>query len=198
MQSRSIYNTHHNFAIVSTTLHPFDKRGGSLLQRSWSVHRHQIVIIIICCFFYITLHCQGTSSAVLHQCHTPCYFHQEQKLGVEDSMGPYYGRHGAKWCIHGKPIEFGYKMWVLATRLPYAVQSFCTKVKSFRHWMALILVVWLFIFIISFQIGLARSLSDTIIHILVLVFSRGGTQVFQQRWGQCHRVHTSQACMCLQ
>jgi len=110
----------------------------------------------------------------------------------------YYGRHGAKWCIHGKPIEFGYKMWVLATRLPYAVQSFCTKVKSFRHWMALILVVWLFIFIISFQIGLARSLSDTIIHILVLVFSRGGTQVFQQRWGQCHRVHTSQACMCLQ
>ena len=85
MQSRSIYNTHHNFAIVSTTLHSFDKRGGSLLQRSWSVHRHQIVIIIICCFFYITLHCQGTSSAVLHQCHTPCYFHQEQKLGVEDS-----------------------------------------------------------------------------------------------------------------
>ncbi|XP_046662740.1 piggyBac transposable element-derived protein 3-like [Homalodisca vitripennis] len=38
-------------------------------------------------------------------------------------MVPYYGRHGAKQHIHGKPIRFEYKVWVLARRLGYIVQG---------------------------------------------------------------------------
>ena len=32
-------------------------------------------------------------------------------------MVPYYGKHGAKQCIHSKPIKFGFKLWVMATPL---------------------------------------------------------------------------------
>ena len=39
-------------------------------------------------------------------------------------MVPYFGKHGAKQYIHGKPIKFGYKMWVMATPLGYCNQ-FC-------------------------------------------------------------------------
>lgn len=39
------------------------------------------------------------------------------------SIYEYYGRHGAKQHIHGKPIHFGYKIWVLATRLGYVVKG---------------------------------------------------------------------------
>ena len=49
-------------------------------------------------------------------------FIPEQTLSVDESMIPYFGHHGAKQYIHGKPIKFGYKMWVIATRLGYAVQ----------------------------------------------------------------------------
>ena len=31
-------------------------------------------------------------------------------------MVPYFGRHGAKQYIHGKPIKFGYKLWVMSQR----------------------------------------------------------------------------------
>ena len=51
-------------------------------------------------------------------------FHPEQNLSVDESMVPYFGRHGAKQYIHGKPIKFGYKMWVLATRLGYVVRFY--------------------------------------------------------------------------
>lgn len=51
-------------------------------------------------------------------------FQPEQVLSVDESMVPYFGRHGAKQYIHGKPIKFGYKMWVLATRLGYCIQFF--------------------------------------------------------------------------
>ena len=51
-------------------------------------------------------------------------FIPEQTLSVDESMVPYFGRHGAKQYIHGKPIKFGYKMWVLATRLGYVVKFF--------------------------------------------------------------------------
>ena len=51
-------------------------------------------------------------------------FQPKQVLGVDESMVPYLGRHGAKQYIHGKPIKFGYKMWVLATRLGYVVNFY--------------------------------------------------------------------------
>ena len=49
-------------------------------------------------------------------------FIPEQTLSVDERMIPYFGHHGAKQYIYGKPIKLGYKMWVIATRLGYAVQ----------------------------------------------------------------------------
>ena len=34
----------------------------------------------------------------------------EQHVSIDESMVPYFGKHGAKQYIHGKPIKFGYKM----------------------------------------------------------------------------------------
>ena len=34
-------------------------------------------------------------------------------------MVPYYGRHGCKQYIQNKPVNFGHKLWVAATSLPY-------------------------------------------------------------------------------
>jgi len=39
----------------------------------------------------------------------------DNHLSIDESMIPYYGKHGAKQHIHGKSIRFGYKMWSLAT-----------------------------------------------------------------------------------
>ena len=49
-------------------------------------------------------------------------FLKTQNLSIDESMVPYYGRHSAKQFIRGKPICFGYKMWVLTTALGYVVQ----------------------------------------------------------------------------
>ena len=39
-------------------------------------------------------------------------------------MFPYFGKHGSKQYIHGKPIKFGYKMWVIATLGGYVIQFY--------------------------------------------------------------------------
>lgn len=46
----------------------------------------------------------------------------EEHLCVDESMAPYYGRHGAKQFIRCKPVRFGYKFWSLCDRLGYLVQ----------------------------------------------------------------------------
>ena len=45
-----------------------------------------------------------------------------QHVSVDESMVPYFGRHGAKQYIHGKPIKFGYKLWVMSNPLGYCIQ----------------------------------------------------------------------------
>ena len=40
------------------------------------------------------------------------------------SMIPYFGKHGVKQYMHGKPIQFGFKLWVTETPLRYCIQ-FC-------------------------------------------------------------------------
>ena len=50
------------------------------------------------------------------------YFPSTQRLAVDESMVPYYGRHGAKQYIRGKPIRFGYKVWCCCTPEGYLVQ----------------------------------------------------------------------------
>ena len=49
-------------------------------------------------------------------------FFKTQNLSIDESMVPYFGKHGAKQFIRGKPIRFGYKMWVLTTPLGYVLQ----------------------------------------------------------------------------
>lgn len=43
----------------------------------------------------------------------------EQDHSIDEAMVPYTGRHGCKQYIHGKPIRYGYKLWVGTTRLGY-------------------------------------------------------------------------------
>lgn len=42
-------------------------------------------------------------------------FHPEQDLSYDESMIRYFGRHGCKQFIKGKPLRFGYKVWCLNT-----------------------------------------------------------------------------------
>ena len=50
------------------------------------------------------------------------YFPQQASLSIDESMVPYYGRHGMKQFIRGKPIRFGYKVWSVNTPLGYCIQ----------------------------------------------------------------------------
>ncbi|KAL3053630.1 hypothetical protein OYC64_006036 [Pagothenia borchgrevinki] len=43
----------------------------------------------------------------------------QEWLSVDESMIRYYGRHGCKQFIRGKPIRFGYKLWSLASSSGY-------------------------------------------------------------------------------
>ena len=51
------------------------------------------------------------------------------KLSIDESMVPYYGHHGAKMFIRGKPIRFGYKIWMLCSSdgYPYQASIYCGK-----------------------------------------------------------------------
>ncbi|XP_049315757.1 piggyBac transposable element-derived protein 3-like [Bactrocera dorsalis] len=42
-------------------------------------------------------------------------------ISINETIVPYFGRHGTKQHIHGKPIRFGYKLWSAATRHGYLV-----------------------------------------------------------------------------
>ena len=46
----------------------------------------------------------------------------EENLCIDESMAPYFGRHGAKQFLKGKPIRFGYKFWCFFDRLGYLIQ----------------------------------------------------------------------------
>jgi DNA excision repair protein ERCC-6 len=43
----------------------------------------------------------------------------ETYFSFDESMVPYFGDHGCKQYIRGKPIRFGYRFWCGATRLSY-------------------------------------------------------------------------------
>lgn len=54
----------------------------------------------------------------------------ETCLSIDEQMVPYFGRHGSKMFIRGKPVRFGFKLWCLCTStgyilkvLPYAGKS---------------------------------------------------------------------------
>lgn len=43
-----------------------------------------------------------------------CYAPIQNKISIDESMIPYFGRNGCKQFIRGKPIRFGYKAWTMA------------------------------------------------------------------------------------
>ncbi|XP_067635184.1 piggyBac transposable element-derived protein 3-like [Eurosta solidaginis] len=45
----------------------------------------------------------------------------EEVYSIDEAMVPYYGGHSCKQFIRGKPIRWGYKFWVCATRLGYVL-----------------------------------------------------------------------------
>ena len=47
----------------------------------------------------------------------------ETNLSVDESMIPYFGRHGCRQFIKGKPIRFGYKAWTMAQKHGYCLQA---------------------------------------------------------------------------
>lgn len=51
------------------------------------------------------------------------------KLSIDESMVPYYGHHSAKMFIRGKPIRFGFKIWMLCSNsgYPYAMKIYSGK-----------------------------------------------------------------------
>jgi DNA excision repair protein ERCC-6 len=50
-------------------------------------------------------------------------------LSIDESMVPYYGNHSCKMFIRGKPIRFGYKVWMICSSngYPYNMQIYCGK-----------------------------------------------------------------------
>ena len=42
---------------------------------------------------------------------------------VDESMIPYYGKHGTKQFIRGKPIRFGFKLWCLTSTEGYLLHA---------------------------------------------------------------------------
>lgn len=46
----------------------------------------------------------------------------QKNVSIDESMIPYYGRHGCKQFIRGKPVRFGYKAWVAALKSGYCLQ----------------------------------------------------------------------------
>ena len=51
------------------------------------------------------------------------HFSNENYLLIDESMVPYYRRHGLKQHIHRKPTCFRYKVWCLCTTEGYLIQA---------------------------------------------------------------------------
>ena len=48
----------------------------------------------------------------------------EKNISIDESVVPYYRRHGCKQYIQNKSFKFGYKLWVAATPLGYGIQFY--------------------------------------------------------------------------
>ena len=52
-------------------------------------------------------------------------FLPEQTIRIDESMIPYFGRHGAKQYMHKNPLKFEYQMRVAAIFRGYCIQFMC-------------------------------------------------------------------------
>ena len=63
----------------------------------------------------------------------------EENHTVDEAMVPYFGKHGCKQFICGKPIRYGYKIWTGATRNGYILwmepyqSSSTTLPENYKH-----------------------------------------------------------------
>ena len=48
----------------------------------------------------------------------------ERNVSIDESMVPYYRRHGCKKYMQSKPLKFGYKLWVAATTHGFDIQFY--------------------------------------------------------------------------
>ena len=48
----------------------------------------------------------------------------QQSVSINESMVPYFGRHGCKQYMRNKSVKFGKNIWVAATPLGYAIQFY--------------------------------------------------------------------------
>jgi len=68
--------------------------------------------------------------------HLQCLFQKayipEKDLSFDESMVAYYGRHGCKQFIRGKPIRFGFKNFCLCTPLGYLIAFDTYQGKTYR------------------------------------------------------------------
>ena len=49
------------------------------------------------------------------------YAMDSEAYSIDESMIPYFGKHGCKMFIRGKPIRWGFKVWCGTTKEGYAV-----------------------------------------------------------------------------
>lgn len=49
------------------------------------------------------------------------HFVPEREIDYDESMVEYFGKHGCKQYIRGKPIRFGYKVWCINTKAGYLI-----------------------------------------------------------------------------
>lgn len=54
--------------------------------------------------------------------HFLAYATLSEKFIIDESMVPYFGRHGTKQFVKGKPIRYGCKIWSLCDSLGYLLQ----------------------------------------------------------------------------
>ncbi|KRZ02428.1 PiggyBac transposable element-derived protein 3, partial [Trichinella zimbabwensis] len=52
-----------------------------------------------------------------------------EAFSIDESMAPYYGHHGCKTFIRGKPIRFEFKVWTMASFscYPYVMKIYAGK-----------------------------------------------------------------------
>ena len=54
----------------------------------------------------------------------------EKCLSIDEQMVPYFGTHGSKMFIRGKPVRFGFKLWCLCTSTGYMLKAIPYSGKS--------------------------------------------------------------------
>lgn len=78
----------------------------------------------------------------------------QKSHSIDEAMVPYYRPHGCKQYIKGKPLHYGYKLWVESTRLGY-VNWFETYQGATTH-------IWTLYIELGVGAGVVLTYADTL------------------------------------